>query len=184
MPNQKEKVAVFIDGGNFYFKLKSLKTKRLKATGFDYRAFAKWLAGQRPIAIRNYYIGVVQAEAGDEKAERLRDKQQELFDHLTSKQQKFNVIHGYLMNTQGTHEEKGVDVRIAVDLLVGAYEHQYDTAILVSSDTDLLPALKQIKKLGRRVEHVGFAHQPSYALQKQADHSRSLTKADIEQFTS
>ncbi len=38
--------------------------------------------------------------------------------------------------------EKGVDVQIAIDLVIGAAENHFDTAIIVSSDTDLIPAIK------------------------------------------
>lgn len=47
--------------------------------------------------------------------------------------------------------EKGVDVSIAVDIVLGNYK----TIFLLSSDTDLLPAIKKAKEIGRRVIYVG-----------------------------
>lgn len=41
-------------------------------------------------------------------------------------------------------DEKGVDVHIAVAILVAAYENLADRIILVSSDTDLIPAIAKI----------------------------------------
>jgi len=43
--------------------------------------------------------------------------------------------------------EKMTDVSIAVQILIDAYENNYDTALLVSGDTDLIPAVKAVKRL-------------------------------------
>ena len=39
-------------------------------------------------------------------------------------------------------EEKGVDVALAVDLVVMAVENEYDTGVVVSTDTDMLAAIE------------------------------------------
>lgn len=39
-------------------------------------------------------------------------------------------------------EEKGIDVQLAVDFVAGAIDDSYDTGIICSTDTDLLPALE------------------------------------------
>jgi uncharacterized LabA/DUF88 family protein len=88
------------------------------------------------------------------------------------------------MKNDGVYHEKGVDVKIAVDLLVGAYENIYDVAILVSSDTDLIPAIQKVKQLGKEVEYIGFSHQPSYGLIKNATETRLLTRNDVKAFES
>lgn len=41
--------------------------------------------------------------------------------------------------------EKGVDVLIATDLLSMAFNDRYDYAYVISEDTDLLPAIREIK---------------------------------------
>ena len=62
------------------------------------------------------------------------------------------------------------------------YENLYDTAILVSSDTDLIPALMKARLMKKKVEYIGFSHKPSYGLIGHSDIRRLLTKEDIEQF--
>jgi uncharacterized LabA/DUF88 family protein len=96
--------------------------------------------------------------------------------------QRFMVHRGYIMENHGVYHEKGVDVKIAVDLLTGAYEGSYDTAILLSSDTDLIPAIQKVRALGKVVEYIGFAHRPSLGLQKHVNLSRLLIRAEIEPF--
>lgn len=49
-------------------------------------------------------------------------------------------------------EEKGSDVNLAVRLVADAYEDLYDTALVVSGDSDLQLAVDIVaKKLGKRV---------------------------------
>jgi len=91
------------------------------------------------------------------------------------------VKFGQLLK-DGDYHEKGVDVQIVVDLLIGAYENLCDTAILVSSDTDLTPALIKVREMKKKVEYIGFSHKPSYGLITHSDIRRLLTKEDIEQF--
>ncbi len=159
-----------------------MTVKRHRLADFDYKSLAKWLAEDRRIICRNYYIGVVRPAAEDVHGQQLRRKQQQLFAHLESAEQKFNVIRGVLMKTDGKYHEKGVDVRMAVDIVAGAYTDQYDTVVLVSSDTDLIPAINLARKKKKKVIYVGFSHKPSYGLQKNTDYSRLITKNEIEQF--
>jgi len=112
----------------------------------------------------------------------MQEGQVRLFNHLGSKSEGFNVQRGYLMKNDGVFHEKGVDVKIAVDILVGAYEDLYDDAILISSDTDLIPVIQKVKQLGKRVEYIGFSHKPSYGLIKNASETRLLTREDVVAF--
>lgn len=88
------------------------------------------------------------------------------------------------MYDSGKTREKGTDVKIAVDLIIGAIDDLYDTAILISSDTDLIPALRYIRYKKKNLEYVGFSHAPSFGIQKYANFSRLLLPADIEKFKS
>ncbi|NCU42029.1 MAG: NYN domain-containing protein [Candidatus Moranbacteria bacterium] len=177
--NKKERVAVYIDGSNFYYKLKDLSLKNL--VYFQYGEFAKFLCrSERCLVGKRYYIGAVKAR--DEKSKKMQEDQVRLFSHLQSDKCRFSIQRGYLMKNDGIFHEKGVDVKIAVDILVGAYENLYDTAIVVSSDTDLIPALEKVKSLGKNVEYIGFSHKPSIALVSVATKSKLLDKNDILSF--
>lgn len=174
----KERVAIYIDGSNLYHKLKDISVPN--TTYFNYKEFCSWLARDREIISLRYYVGVVRAKEEDKRGQRLRQQQQKLFAHLTK--QGFTIKRGYLMSADGVYHEKGVDVQIAVDMLVGAYENFYDTAILLSSDTDIIPAIRKIKYMGKGIEYIGFSHKPSFGLQKYATISRLLIKEEIEPF--
>ena len=173
----KERVLIIIDGNNFYHRLKELNLINLLF--FDYEKFANFLARGRNVFSKNYYIGAIREEPDNPKSKKLMIGQQKLIGKL----QKYDWIikFGNMLKTNGYHE-KGVDVQIAVDILIGAYEDLYDTAILVSSDTDLIPALVKAKQMKKKIEYIGFSHKPSYALIKNSNIRRLLTKDDIEQF--
>ena len=49
-------------------------------------------------------------------------------------------------------QEKGVDVHLAISLVSAAYRSECDVAVVVSHDTDLLPAIQLAHELGLRVE--------------------------------
>lgn len=178
--NKRQRVAVFIDGSNLHYKLKDLNIGNLLY--FQYGEFALWLAKERDLVSKRYFVGVVRAKSDDVRGQQLRKNQIRLFNHLTSKRCKFVVERGYIMKNDGAYYEKGVDVKIAVDLVVGAYEDAYDTAILVSSDTDLIPAIEKVKALGKTVEYVGFSHKPSLGLISRSTESRLLSKDDLQPF--
>jgi uncharacterized LabA/DUF88 family protein len=177
---QIKRVAVYIDGSNLYYKLKDCEIKNI--TYFGYAALSQWLARERKIIAKRYYVGVVRSKEGDAKSKKMQEGQVKLFNHLQSNKEEFNVQRGYLMRSDGAFHEKGVDVKIAIDLLAGAYEDMYDTAILISSDTDLIPAIQKVRQLGKKVEYIGFSHKPSYGLIKNANETRLLTKNEMEQF--
>lgn len=177
---KKEKVFVLIDGSNFYYKLKSLKIS--KTSKYDYRGLVNYLVGKRNCIECVYYIGTVRTKKNNTKSLELRSQQQKLFNHLTSKTQNIRIEKGFLMENRGKFHEKGVDVKIAVDLLIGAYENTYDTALLISSDTDLIPAIRKVREKKKNIEYIGFSHAPSLGLQKYATLSRLLIKEDIIKF--
>jgi len=168
---------ILVDGSNLYNRLKELELSNLLS--FDYKKFAEWLAGGRKIFCACYYIGAVREQEGNQRSKELLQNQHRLFARL--KGAGWKIYLGYLLKTNGYHE-KGVDVRIAVDLLVGAYENLYDTAILVSSDTDLLPAMAKVRQLGKKIEYVGFGHRPSFAMQAKANISRLIVASDVKKF--
>ncbi len=169
-----KKTIVLIDGSNFYFKLKDVGLHDLMR--LDFAALVKMLAGKDEVMSSVFYIGKVKTD-GSSKSTKMQANQQKLFVHLRKNRIKYSL--GYLLKSDGKFHEKGVDVNIAVDILVAVYENLCDHVILVSSDTDLLPAVKKAKEKGKTVEYVGFSHQPSLAMVANCSESRLLRKEDI-----
>lgn len=59
--------------------------------------------------------------------------------------------------------EKGIDVLIALDMLKGAVRDRFDVAVLVSADTDLVPAAEAVIEEGKRVEFAAWRPDRGFA---------------------
>ena len=178
---KKERVAVYIDGSNFYGYLKDKEINFPKGIKFDFKKFVDFLVGNnRKLVSKRYYTGVFRNLDGTDKSKNLVSGQQKFFTNL--QKDGFTIKRGRIMPLGKLYKEKGTDVKISVDLIVGVVDDLYDTAILVSSDTDLIPAIRYIKYKNKKVEYIGFAHAPSLGIQKYANLSRLLLLEDIEKF--
>jgi len=146
---------------------------------FDFGEFAEFLSRGKRSAQSCYYVGKIRQD-GSAKTKSLFDGQQKLLGRL--KKFSYRYSFGYLLKNGGVFHEKGVDVQIAVDMMTAAYENLCDRIILVSSDTDLAPAIRKAREKGKIVEYVGFSHKPSVAMVSFCTESRLLTKDEIERF--
>jgi uncharacterized LabA/DUF88 family protein len=143
-----ERVAVFIDGSNLYRVLKDNKGRY----NLDFQKFAEKLVGTRRLLRTYYYTAPV-----DQFKDFERYKNQQRFFYSLQRTPYLELRLGRLV-THGQEEvEKGVDVRIAVDMLKLAWTNAYDTAILVSHDGDFADVVLAVKEIGRHVECAGFS---------------------------
>ncbi len=67
---------------------------------------------------------------------------------------RYRRVTGFLPGG-GTHsfvirEEKGIDVRIAIDVIRMAYEREYDVALLFSQDQDFSEVAREIRVIARK----------------------------------
>ena len=176
---KQERVQFYIDGGNFnHLVLKKMSIKELE---FSFEEFVYFLSNGREVTGKRYYIGTVREKEGDLKSREAMSRQTKFFTVLKSygweiKTSKLRTRMGKIiidarvknymeLRRQGVREiefertrEKGIDVKLATDLIVGAVDNQYDTAIVVSSDADLVPAIDWIRyRMKKRVEYIGFS---------------------------
>ena len=186
MLKNMSKAIVFIDGSNFYFWLKDLEAQiddKHSLLEFDFRKFAEWLAAndKNELVEVRYYIGALKRQRNNEKSEKMYADQQKLLGKL--QQQKIPVVLGQLIqHPDKTLHEKGVDVRLAVEMIRLAREKMYDVAYLVSSDTDLVAAVEEVRSFGKKVQYIGTARSQSFGLAKAADDVRLLRSEDIRVF--
>ena len=65
--------------------------------------------------------------------------------------------------------EKEVDIMLATDMLSMAYMNVFDTAVLVSGDSDFSYTVEEVQRIGKRVENASFKKTSSYHLRKVCD---------------
>jgi len=176
----KNKVVVYIDGGNTYRGLKAIGIPD-KDKKFNYSSFVTHVLGDRQLTSKRYYIGVVKNFDNSKKSQKMERSQQKFLSALES--EGFDIKRGRLMYDSGNIREKGVDVKLSIDLVVGAVDNLYDTAIVISSDTDIIPAIQYVQKaLGKKVEYVGFSERPSFGMLRQSTTGRIFSKEDLKNF--
>lgn len=165
---------VLIDGSNFYHKAKKLSPST-HLTNLDYRKLFSEVTDKKSEELDLVYcVGEVINKRGDAKAGRLFSNQQTLFYNLG--EQHIVVKRGFLLCVGEVYHEKGVDVRIALDIQRGAFKNEYDTCFVVSSDTDLLPAVAEARILEKEVVYVGFESFLSSAMVKNCSRTRTITR--------
>jgi uncharacterized LabA/DUF88 family protein len=74
-------------------------------------------------------------------------------------------------------EEKGSDVNIATHLIDDAYQNEYDTAVIISNDSDLLEPIRIVtERLGKIVGILNPHKYPSRVLLRYAHFYKSIRK--------
>jgi len=184
MSKSNKKAFVFIDGGNFYFRLKDLVSKvdgKYSLLDFDFYGFCKEIVKPDNFIGVKYYIGVVKRRDGNEKSEELYANQQRLIARLKNKN--IDVVLGnVIQHPDNTYHEKGVDVRIAVEMIRLARKNVYNRAYLISSDTDLVPAVEEVHSFNKEVYYVGTPKAQSFGLTKESDNTILLRPEDVRNF--
>jgi len=159
-----QRVVVYIDGFNFYFGLKAISrgdSSWKKFYWLDIVAFFEKMMLPHQELVEVIYFS---ARPHDIKA----SKRQDLLFSANKLNPKFKLILGkYLKkdigcrscgNVISTFEEKETDVRIATQLVNGVYKGKCDISIIVSADSDIIPAVELIRDIDPM--HKIFAYFP------------------------
>lgn len=157
----QERVALFIDGSNLYNGMRD----NLSNTRVNLQALVGQLLGERRLH-RVYYYN---APLTDDYESDLRDGQQRFFESLRRIPYVTVRLGRLHRRNDGSLVEKGIDVAIAVESLTLAYEDAYDTAILVSGDSDYIELVEAIKAKGKHVECAMFKNQSAGILVEYVD---------------
>ena len=160
----QERVMIFIDGSNLYYSLKNLGVNNI-----DFQKLLKLLKEDKMLISTFYYNAPLNISINP----KTYWEQQKFFSELR-KIPDFNVVLCKLRKhkrAKGKYvfDVKGDDVHLAVDLVSGAYEDLYDTAIIVSGDEDFVPAIKKAQKLGKKIINAYFKSSSSASLKKTCD---------------
>ena len=158
-----DRAMVFIDGSNLYHTLK----KEYGRTDLDFVKFCAELCGTRQLIRVYYYNATV-----DATKEPVRHKDQQKFFQRIRRLPHFEVRLASLVYRNWPTVppyEKGLDIKLATDLLVHAFRQNYETAVLVSGDNDFADALQAAKDFGRNAEVALFHPAGSQKLRDVAD---------------
>lgn len=168
------KCILFIDGENFLHKVEAvLKEEGIHKNKTDLALIDLNKLFRQPLkgfTIRRKIIYASRLHLHPEtrkKSEELIKFQRKLRNNLVNQGYEFIIAGNVRAQKIGNNivfREKGVDVKIGVDLVSFSCNKELDTAILCSSDSDLQPAVEELKKRKVEVVYLGFETNPNKGL--------------------
>jgi len=124
------------------------------------------------------------------KSKMLIEEQRLLKTHLEN--QGFEVVlsgrirgrleDGFLRKKILVFKEKGVDVKIAVDMVSWSCDKKVNSIILGSSDSDLQPAIKEIRRRGTKCVYLGFENEPNKGLTYTTNRTVLIKNSEVVEF--
>jgi uncharacterized LabA/DUF88 family protein len=184
-----KKVIIFIDGTNLFhgmwecyrthiLDIQELASKLccvnrdLMQIRYYYSPFIKQI-NSHMYTIQQKYVETIRKHANVYVAEGKYVKKPILLKRETMQKIKSCITSEDLW----TYIEKGIDVKIAVDMITLALHNMYDVAILVSGDSDFVPVINQLKEFKKSVQVAMFMNdsRKSYELK---EHSKSVIRLD------
>lgn len=186
---------LLIDGENFKGKIKSI----FKGAGkerpvwyeYDFKGLLDKVLDGLVIDRKVFYFARVKEHADSrEKSKQLIEEQRYLKDHL--EKLGFEVVlsgrvrgqweEGHGGKKALVFKEKGVDVKIAVDMVSLACDKKAKEIILGSSDSDLQPAIKEVRDRGATCVYLGFEAQPNKGMTFTTNRTILVRNAEILEF--
>lgn len=169
------RVIVYVDGFNLYYGLREAGWKRYY--WLNIQALARnLLRSDQILSDTKYFTSRVSACRYDPDKGRRQGVYLEALSTLSSFQMYFgHYLHNRMTCRKcgacwETHEEKMTDVNIAVELMTDAFQDAFDTALLISGDSDLTAPVEAVHRLfPRKAVVVGFPpHRHSARLEQVA----------------
>ena len=178
-----ERVIAYIDGFNLYFGLKSKGWRRYYWLDIQMLAQNLLKSDQR-LPLTKYFTARI---AGPPD----KEKRQSTYIEALGTLSMFQILYGkYQLNPRQCSQcgfqdevpnEKMTDVNIAVEILKDAYQDQFDVALLISADSDLVPPVKTVRELfpNKRVIVASPPGRYSVGLAKSASNSFVISRRNI-----
>ncbi|ONI87292.1 NYN domain-containing protein [Saccharothrix sp. ALI-22-I] len=144
------RVAVYVDGFNLYFGLRAKYGRKYHWLDLEALATSLLREGQT-LASVNYFTARVRGDVDGGQ------RQSDYLDALGTASSRVTILDGRFQekvrrcrgcgDSWTVFEEKETDVNIAIAMLSDAVQDRFDTALVVSADSDLCPAVRATKSL-------------------------------------
>lgn len=186
---------LLIDGENFKGKIKSIfkdsKKERPVWYEYDFKGLLDKVLDSLAIDRKVFYFARVKEHPDSrEKSKQLIEEQRLLKNHL--EKLGFEVIlsgrvRGQWEDGNGgkktlVFKEKGVDVRVAVDMVSLSCDKKVKEIILGSSDSDLQPAIKEVSDRNTSCVYLGFESQPNKGLTYTTSRTILIRNSEVFEF--
>ena len=182
---------LLIDGQNFINRIRTVLArggvKNVDVTKFDYWGFFSEIFKDQQVDLASFYFAKLHEHKDTaEKSHELMERYETLKKHLEDQGFRY-VTSGKVQSRIGpdkevTFQEKGVDVRIAVDMVTAVLDNKASTVILASSDSDLQPAIKEIRNRNATAVYLGFKYRPNRGLELTTDKTILVSNEQVKKF--
>jgi uncharacterized LabA/DUF88 family protein len=145
----RDRIVCFVDGLNLFHAISRLKIPHLN--WIDLQALTKFYIKSRDEEVTRILYFSALATHMDESSQKIQQS------YVTALQlRNIKPVLGHFkqkdrycpkcLSHSRAHEEKETDVNIALALLDLAYQDVYDRALLISNDSDLAPAIRNVRE--------------------------------------
>ena len=142
------RIITYTDGFNLYYGLKDARYERYLWLDLVRLSLMLLKPGQKIVRVKYFTSRISMPE--DKK------KRQANYLEALGTLQNLDVTYGHFLDkpmecrscsrTWMSHEEKMTDVNIATQLLIDAHDDKFDSALMISGDSDLVPPVRAIRQ--------------------------------------
>lgn len=154
------RVIAYVDGFNLYFGLKAKGWRRYYWLDLPKLAENLLRAEQQLLALKYFTARIAGPAGGDprHRAGRIEAsrRRQTVWLEAIGSCELATIFEGHYLGKDveyhncgsvwRTHEEKMTDVQIATQILVDAFADRFDTALIISADSDLVPPIQAVRE--------------------------------------
>mgnify|MGYP000913585331 FL=1 len=199
-PDNSQKI-VFVDGENFRQRVVELLCNQGVIAdknayfSLDVRGLIEDILGINRVEI-NYYASEIKTPKGYTPSARIQRQVDGIKENSRRwvamlKSQDINYIKAgnlkvkegkecnHCHKTQEILQEKGVDVRIALDMLELSYRTKNTNIVSISSDTDLCPSYHKIRKRKCKTTYICFSDSVNRAVAAATDETITITPQKV-----
>lgn len=199
MSNKQKRTVLYIDGENFLFKA----SRVLKSSGkikhktdikkYYFSVLVKYALAEFKIDETRFYAAKLHlhkdTKALEAQSKKVIESQRRLKRCLMNDNVNF-ITSGHVRlqdiiparsgkPAQYVFKEKGTDVQLAVDVLSNVCDKDVGTVLLLSSDSDMQPVVREAKARGAKIVYIGFENQPNVGLSYNCHQTVLLRKNEI-----
>lgn len=183
----------FIDGENTKGRIREVFTKYRLAhpewSTYDFKGLFDEVFSMEPVTQRKFFRAIPKPHPDLVKDSlELSISYRNLGGHLH--RQGFEIIkagvlradYRYPSDKKPKYREKGVDVSLAVAMVVMACDNKLEKAFLVASDSDYQPAVQEVRARHKKVVYVGFEVNPNLGLIAKTDSRVIISDVQVLKF--
>ena len=149
MATTRQRIITYIDGFNLYFGLRDSGFRRYYWLDLDKLATNLLKPGQVMVEVK-YFTARLSSPLD-------KQRRQATFLEALATLPRLKIFEGHFLEktvscracgvSWKSHEEKMTDVQIATELLADAFQDRFDSAMIISADSDLVPPVRAIRSL-------------------------------------